>query len=286
MPELPEMETYRMLLQPLLLGKTITEVQVERVKSVGLTEAGPFIHEVEGRTITGIERRAKHLVFRLDSGKSLLLHLMLGGWMFYGTEEQRPNRTVQVRLSFGDKHLHFIGLRLGYLFLLNEVELERKTGGLGPEPMDPTFTEEAWWSQLRSRRGVLKPVLTDQKVFSGIGNCYADEICFDAELRPDSPISSLSDDHIRTLYSSMRSVLREAIVHGGYMEYPLYEGDLHTGGYNDRCRVYDRGGEPCVRCGGPITQEQLSGRKVFYCLRCQELPSGVFARGAYDRGQR
>jgi formamidopyrimidine-DNA glycosylase len=268
MPELPEMETYRTLLAQRILHRPVTAVEIEREKSINVP-VDRLKSSLEGRSITGISRRAKHLLFHLDSGDMLLLHLMLGGWMFYGTEREKPDRTAQVVLSFGERSLYFIGLRLGYLHLLNRAEAERKLSALGPEPLERDFTAERLSQLLRRKRTVLKPTLTDQKTIAGIGNCYSDEMCFDAGILPTRSIGKMSDDDFAALHRSMHKVLNEAIRFGGYMENPLFPGDALTGGFDNRCVVYDRGGEPCVRCGTPLVQDELASRKVFYCTRCQ-----------------
>ncbi|MFB9755276.1 Fpg/Nei family DNA glycosylase [Paenibacillus hodogayensis] len=268
MPEIPEMETYRALLAQRILHTPIVAADVQREKSINVP-VDAFRRRVEGRTIVGIARRAKHLLFHLDSGDVLLLHLMLGGWMFYGTESEKPDRTTQVTLSFGERSLYFIGLRLGYLHLWSSSEAEARLAELGPEPLELSFTEAELRRTIGRKRTVLKPTMTDQKTIAGIGNCYADEICFDAGILPIRKIESLSEEEFGKLYGSMRSVLLEAIRFGGYMENPLFPGDALTGGFDSRCAVYDRGGEPCVRCGSPLVQEELASRKVFYCTRCQ-----------------
>ncbi|TMV50272.1 Fpg/Nei family DNA glycosylase [Paenibacillus mesophilus] len=268
MPELPEMETYRTLLVQRIVHRPVTAVEIEREKSINVPVEA-FKRRVEGRAIANITRRAKHLLFHLDSGDILLLHLMLGGWMFYGTDREKPDRTAQVVLSFGERSLYFIGLRLGYLHLLDRAEAERKMSGLGPEPLEYDFTVERLSRLLRRKRSVLKPTLTDQKTIAGIGNCYSDEMCFDAGILPNRAIGMMSDEDFAALHRSMHKVLNEAIRFGGYMENPLFPGDALTGGFDSRCVVYDRGGEPCVRCGTPIVQDELASRKVFYCTRCQ-----------------
>ncbi|TBL80235.1 bifunctional DNA-formamidopyrimidine glycosylase/DNA-(apurinic or apyrimidinic site) lyase [Paenibacillus thalictri] len=268
MPELPEMETYKRLLSPRVVGKLITAVQVEREKSLNVP-AALFEREVTGQAIVRIERRAKHLLFHLSSSKVLLLHLMLGGSMFYGTSEQKPNRTAQVTLQFGANHLYFIGLRLGYLHLHDPAEAEQLLRKLGPEPLEPDFTLRAFAETLEPRRGNLKVTLVDQAVFSGIGNCYSDEICFEAGLLPSRLVGSLSGDELERLYHAMHKVLQEAIRYGGYMDMPLYAGDELTGSFDSRCLVYDREGEPCARCGQPLERRELSSKKCFYCTNCQ-----------------
>jgi len=268
MPEIPEMETYRRLLQTKLAGRVITGVVIDRPKSLNV-EPSRFRQEVVRRELLAVDRRAKQLIFRLNSGQSLLLHLMLDGWLFVGTEAEKPDRTAQIVLRFGEENLYFIGLRLGYLHLLSADGLKKTLDKYGPEPLDASFTPEVLASLLKRRRGTVKTALMDQKVLAGIGNCYADEICFEAGMLPVKKCGELTEQDIRRLHASMRFVLTEAIRCGGYMEHPLYVGDELTGGFDERCRVYDRGGEPCRRCGGYIVETVISARKCFYCPNCQ-----------------
>ncbi|WP_134701439.1 bifunctional DNA-formamidopyrimidine glycosylase/DNA-(apurinic or apyrimidinic site) lyase [Ammoniphilus sp. YIM 78166] len=269
MPELPEMETYRTLLTEKMAGKTITKVEINREKSVNTT-VDFFIHHVTGSRVDFISRRAKHLLFHLDNNYVLLLHLMLGGWMYWGTPADRPSRNFQVILSFGEYQLYFIGLRLGYLHLIPSAEVEERFAALGPEPLSPTFTAQALMERFKGKRGKLKMKLVDQSWISGIGNCYSDEICFHAGLLPDKAIQSLTNTQMEQLSRSIPTVLQEAIRWGGYMEYPLFKEDRLTGGYNDQCKVYDREGEPCFRCSQFIQKEEISSRKTFFCTHCQE----------------
>ncbi len=267
MPELPEMENYKQLLSQRILHRYIDEVTVNREKSINLA-AESFRSEVRRRSFASIERRAKHLLFALDSGKVLLLHLMLGGSMFYG--KLPPARTAQIVIGFGEDKLYFIGLRLGYLHLHTRAEADRLLQKLGPEPLAPEYTLRQFRQSLAGRRATLKATLVDQSVLSGIGNCYSDEICFAAGLRPTRGCASLNEEETERLFLAIRSVCREAIRWGGYMDSPLYPGDLLTGGFDSRCRVYDREGEPCVRCGQPLVKEMVSAKKCFYCARCQQ----------------
>jgi len=269
MPELPEMETYRKLLNEKLTGKTITDIEINREKSINISSL-EFVQEIKGKQIIKIDRRAKHLIFRLNSGKNLLLHLMLGGWMYVGSEHDNPDRTKQVILSFSDMKLYFIGLRLGYLHLLDEQDLQLKFSGLGPEPLEAIFTFNHFQDILQSKRGKLKMTLTNQKIISGIGNLYSDEICFESKIKPTVTVDSLDEDSILSVYNSIHTVLQNAVSLGGYMDTPLFLGDQHTGGYNDHILVYDREGEKCRRCGGTIIKIELNSRKCFYCPDCQK----------------
>ncbi|NOU96944.1 endonuclease VIII [Paenibacillus sp. LMG 31456] len=268
MPELPEMENYRLLLSSRIIGIPISVVEVEREKSIN-TSVEIFQRQLLGSSILHIERRAKHLLFHLNTTKVLVLHLMLGGMMFYGSGEDRPERTVQITISWGNRHLYFIGLRLGYLHLHDALEAEKLLKKLGPEPLETGFTFNEFVSLLERNRGTLKSTLVDQSIIAGIGNCYSDEICFEAGLLPARRCQQLQREEFERLYLSMRQVLQTATRQGGYMEMPLFPGDSLTGGYDSRCKVYDREGEPCVRCGSPLVRQDVSSKKSFCCLNCQ-----------------
>jgi len=268
MPEFPEMENYRRLLSQHIINVPITGVTVNRDKTINV-EAEAFAQALLGARVVFVERRAKYILFHLYDGRRLLLHLMLGGMLFYGTEEERPARSTQVEIAFGDKILYFIGLRLGYLHLVSVKEGEALMGKLGPELLDRRMTLERFEDLLKKRRGALKTTLVNQHVFAGIGNCYADEIAYEAGLLPTALIQGLTKDSITRLYNAVRKVLIEATEIGGYMEIPFMTGDTVTGSYNDQCKVYDREGELCHRDGGTIVKIELSGRKVFYCPDCQ-----------------
>lgn len=183
MPEWPEMEHYRRMLNRALAGQLITEVEVQREKSLNVP-VDKFKLRTVGAQIREVRRRAKMLLFDLDHGDTLLLHLMLGGWMRLGGAADRPERTIQVMLRFGKRYLYFIGLRLGYLHLHRPGELEGRLAELGPEPFDPALTEIGFRELMRRYRRSLKVLLTDQSVIAGIGNCYSDEICYTARVLP------------------------------------------------------------------------------------------------------
>lgn len=268
MPELPEMEHYRRLLTPCVAGRIITDVDITREKSINVP-VPTFRDALVGSAIGRVDRRAKHLLFRIDAERVLLLHLMLGGVLFWGRPEQKPDRSVQVEIAFGQERLHFIGLRLGYLHLLTAADAEVALRKLGPEPLDESFGGNDFAALLRKRRGALKATLVDQSFVSGIGNCYSDEICFVAGVLPYRSCESLQPDEIDRLYGAVRSVLTEATAHGGYMDMPLYVGDAVTGGFDSRCRIYDRAGEACVRCGHVVEQRDVGSRKSFCCTNCQ-----------------
>lgn len=263
------MENYRRLLTVLVAGQSVLSVKINREKSVNLPVES-FSRAVAHQRITSVERRAKYLLFHLDSSHVLLLHLMLNGWMYYTEGDEAPERTVQVELGLESGRLYFLGLRLGFLHYLSASETFEKLHPLGPEPLEESFSLEDFQSRLNAKgRTVLKSALTDQRVIAGIGNCYSDEICFAAGILPFRKIQTLSLDESGRLFAAMKRVLSEAAHAGGYMEHPLSSGDKLTGGYDSRCSVYDRANEPCLRCGHPIQKREIASRKTFCCTNCQ-----------------
>lgn len=268
MPELPEMETYKKLLNENLAGKVITEIEVNRAKSINIA-TDDFTKVLLQNELIKVDRRAKYLIFHLSGGKYLLLHLMLGGWMYLGDEGDSPARTKQVILTFSDRKLYFIGLRLGFLHLVSEEELQSKLADLGPEPLDLQFDYAAFQKIVEGKRSMLKTALIDQQFIAGIGNCYSDEICYAARLMPSRKFGELQEEERNKVYEAIKETLKRGIRFGGYMEDAFYKDDGLTGGYNDHCFVYDREGEPCTACGTKIVKTEISSRKSFYCPGCQ-----------------
>lgn len=265
MPELPEMETYKNLLKQLIGGHPITGVVINREKSINVpTEQ--FSRQVKNQKIDSIDRRAKHLIFRLQNGSCLLLHLMLGGSMFYGTKKEQPDRTIQIQLNFGDHHLYFIGLRLGYLHLFSPEMIKSELQKIGAEPLDPNFSMDEFHSIIKSKKGTLKSTLINQEVIAGIGNRYSDEILWHAQLSPERRMNEHNQKEVMRLYQSIRTILQQAIQQGGYMG-PLFNGDSKTGGYG--MNVHSREGKACPRCNTPIARVEISSRKTYFCKNCQ-----------------
>lgn len=264
MPEMPEMETYKRLLSTKINNLPITDVVINREKSINVPTV-TFRNELIGRKVVNIRRRAKYLIFDLDSGDSLLLHLMLGGWMYIGGEDDTPDRTKQIILTFNSKQLQFIGLRLGFLHLLKKEALNKKLENLGPELNEVSL--ERWVSLLQTRRGKIKTTLINQEVVAGIGNLYSDEICYEAKVHPEQ--TSLTVEQLSNLYHAMLNVMKEAIQYGGYMDNPLYKEDNLVGSFYERRKVYDREGEKCKRCNSIIQKIKISSRKSYICPHCQ-----------------
>lgn len=267
MPELPEMETYRQWMIDTIVGKPVQMVDIQREKSLNMP-AFQFTELVVNQSITTVTRRAKHLVLHLQAEQVLLLHLMLGGRLFYGSSGNELERAAQVILHFSDgMSLSCIDLRLGYLHLLSQAELLQQFDKLGPEPLTPTFGGEELHARCERRKGPLKGILVNQEIVAGLGNVYSDESAFVAGIRPDRKVNGLSDGEWDALGTSIKEVLVQAIDQGGYMD-PYMEGDMRTGHYQYKVRY--RKGEPCYRCGTVIETMQVSSKTAYFCPYCQK----------------
>ncbi|MZP30434.1 bifunctional DNA-formamidopyrimidine glycosylase/DNA-(apurinic or apyrimidinic site) lyase [Heliobacterium undosum] len=271
MPELPEIETVRRHLEKQVVGKAIQDVAVGRPKTLNVAPDA-FAQALTGRSFQGAERRGKVIRLRLPGGLSLLFHFMIDGYLrFFSPDEAAPEgANVTLRFDTGET-LAFYRMHLGYVQLFADAEVEGNPdyAGLGQDPLDSSFDLEAWMRLLSARRGMIKPLLMDQKVIAGIGNVYSNEALFCSRILPARKLPTLSDTEKERLYHCLRTILAESVRLGGVSEDPFQTGDTFTGGYTSRLQVYDRAGQPCFSCSGLIETDRVGGRNAFFCPRCQ-----------------
>lgn len=268
MPEIPEMETYKNLLERSVLVKQIKKAEVNRPKTLNLP-ADEFISKVEGQFIKSVGRRAKFIIFELTDGNFLLAHMMLGGRMTLTPADEEVKAQVVLILNDSNK-LNFSDMRLGYLHYHTPFELEEELRDLGVEPLSAEFTWQRFGQLLSGRRGTIKPFLMEQKYIAGIGNAYSNEILFLSRIMPDRKISGLKDEEKQVLFEKIPHELRKAVEQGGYIETPFAVWDDKSGGMLDKFKVYDREGEACLVCGNTIKRTEIGGRNAFYCDVCQK----------------
>ncbi len=262
MPELPEVETTRRKLLPLLRGKALLKLLHQdplRYRNTG---------EAEGKRVLNLERRGKFLLFALTEGKEMVVHLgMTGGFR----KEKTPHARVEFVLE--DGHLFFHDpRRFGRIWVVKrgaygEIPLLAR---LGPEPLG-AFPFPPFYEALKGSRKPLKALLLEQRLAAGVGNIYADEALFRAGLNPLRPGQSLSEAEAFRLHQALRSVLEEAVALGGstLSDKTYQQPDGIPGGFQARHAVYGRKGLPCPRCGGPILRLRVAGRGTHFCPRCQ-----------------
>ena len=294
MPELPEVETVRMGLEPVLTGHTFARVTTRRA-DLRFPFPDNFAKRLTGARVLRLERRAKYLIAHLSTGEALLMHLgMTGRFHVQAPGDAAPHLLgdYEQDVDAGPKHLHAVfdmrgggrvtyadPRRFGYMLLVPEAELAQHAmmRGLGVEPLSDDLTADYLARRAAGRRSDLKAFLMDQRIVAGLGNIYVCEALFRAGLKPARRASVLATksgkptDHARRLVAGIKSVLADAIAAGGSTLRDYRQADGRSGGFQNTFRVYGRAGEPCVRpgCGGIVRRSVQGGRSSFFCPVCQ-----------------
>lgn len=275
MPELPEVETVRRGIEKAVVGCTILEAKVTGSRSVRRQSVSDFERLVKGRRVLEARRRGKYLLISLDEG-TLVVHLRMSGQFALhesAHDPLAPHTHARFRLDDG-RELRFVDPRtFGELFVAQTggIELDEVLSGLGRDPLVDGVDARWLAGQLSGRRRPLKAFLLDQRRISGIGNIYADEICFAARLRPDRAAGSLDDRDLVRLADAIGEVIGHATDEGGSSlrdeRYRDVFGDL--GRFQRYLAVYGRTGADCPRCGGKIERIRIVGRSAHFCPNCQ-----------------
>ncbi len=272
MPELPEVETVRRRLEPVLTGRRFVRVAISDGRLVRPLEPVQVAAELEGESVAAVDRRGKYLIVRFVSGRSLLIHLRMTGSLRHapaGTLAEDPHRRAVVRLDDGSDVAYRDVRRFGTWLVLEPGELNSYLAQrLGPEPLG-RLTGRGLAARLERRRAPVKAALLDQRTLAGVGNIYADEALWQARVHPLRPSCELDGGEVARIHRSVRRVLRTGIARQGasLRDYALPDGG--SGSMQHEFRVYGREGEPCDRCGTPIAKIRAAGRGTWLCPRCQ-----------------
>ena len=272
MPELPEVETIRRDLLPLVRGRAITEAWVspDAPRLVQLMPPAEFTRALTGRTIEDLGRRGKYLLLRLKGGLTWIVHLRMTGSLQHSHSgcPESPHLRARFRLDDGS-WLCYVDLRkLGTMWLVDDES--QVVGKLGPEPLSEDFTAAKLRRLLERRQAPVKAVLLDQSALAGIGNIYADEALFAARVDPRRPASSLSKREVQRLYAAIPSVLEAAMGNRGSSFRDYLDGSGHEGEHQLHVKVFRRTGEPCFECGTEVRRVKLGGRSTHFCPKCQK----------------
>lgn len=288
MPELPEVETVRRGLQPVLEGATIENVTLART-NLRYPFPERFVERLAGRRVLRLGRRSKYLLWDVEGGETLLAHLGMSGSFRIETAESKAGSTPGVfalarsrdarhdharfDLRGGTAVIYNDPRRFGFMDLLPSAELEQhpRLAGLGVEPTSNQFSAETL-TALADRRTSLKAALLDQGIVTGLGNIYVCEALWRAELDPRRPASAGADPTVaERLASAIRTVIAEAIEAGGSTLRDHMRTDGTLGYFQHRFAVYDREGQSCQRpgCDGMVTRIRQAGRSTFFCPSCQ-----------------
>jgi formamidopyrimidine-DNA glycosylase len=268
MPELPEVETVRRRLEPVLVGKRIRALTVAdaTVSAQPVTELRQL---AVGRNVASIRRRGKYLVVDLDAG-ILVVHLRMTGHLLF--ERPATPRLPRFTIDFDrDSSLYFYDVRrFGRLWALrDEAELEHFFAELGVEPLSSGFSAAKLRALLEGRRAPLKAFLLDQRRIAGVGNIYADEALFRAGLHPLRPAGSVGARGVGRLRDALIETLELGIAQAGSSVDSFVDPEGAPGSFQEMLNVYQRTGEPCRRCGTPIERVLVGGRGTHFCPRCQ-----------------
>jgi formamidopyrimidine-DNA glycosylase len=291
MPELPEVETVRGGLAPVLEGHRLARVEARR-PDLRFPLPDNFVQQLTGATVVRLERRAKYLLARLDREDTLVMHLGMSGRF----EIARPEGALKGRIERpgefhyapdpDPKHAHIVfetdagarvtyydPRRFGYMALVNTATLHLHPwfAGLGPEPLSDAFDAAHLKVAFKDRKQGAKTLLLDQRIVAGLGNIYVCEALNRARISPFKPAGGISKPRLEKLVTEIRAVLTEAIAAGGSTLRDFAQTDGALGYFQHRFRTYDREGEPCFNpgCGGVIARKLQAGRSTFYCPVCQ-----------------
>ena len=273
MPEMPEVETIRRSLAEKLEGRHIVKVDIRLPRLIKWPEAADFPSYVLRRTIIRLERRGKYLVFHLEGGMALVIHLRMTGRLFLAAPDMAPDRFTYVvfHLDNGSQLFYADARTLGTIYAMEESDLGRIAGltSLGPEPLSEEFTCEYFRRMTQARKGRIKALLLNQNLVGGLGNIYVDEALAMAGIDPDRMSCSLTTDETEALYNAINQVIAEGIRHGGTTFRDYRDGTGRKGSYQHELFVYGRRGQPCRRCGTPIERKETAGRGTHFCPACQ-----------------
>ena len=275
MPELPEVEATRRHLAPVLEGSRIVRAVVRRPRMVRRQERpGDFAERVTGRRVDRLGRRGKFLLASLEGDITWVTHLGMSGRMSVNRPEDPdvPHTNVVIGLDSGTEVRMIDPRTFGFVAAFTPDELdEALSGRVGPDAYESLPGAHRLTGALAGRTAAIKSILLDQRVVSGLGNIYADEVLHRAGVRPDRPAGTLDATEIRAIRGAIRPVLAAGLRHGGTsladLAYLLPDG--RAGEYTGRLDAYGREGEPCRRCGAEIVRTVIRARSSFWCPGCQ-----------------
>jgi formamidopyrimidine-DNA glycosylase len=272
-PELPEVETVRVQLAPVLVGRRLERVEIVDERLTRPDDPATVAADLEGERVAAVERRGKYLVVRFESGRVLLMHLRMTGSLRHarrGNLPEDPYRRAVVTLDDGSDVAYRDVRRFGTWTLLEPGELEPYLATrLGTEPLGARFTAKALAARLAGRRASVKAAILDQRNVAGVGNIYADEALWRARIHPLRAAGELDAPALQALHRGIRRALEAGIARQGATLRDYAQPSGAAGTMQDEFKVYGRDGEPCLRCGALIVKTRVAGRGTWFCPRCQ-----------------
>jgi formamidopyrimidine-DNA glycosylase len=274
MPELPEVETIRRQLAPLVEGRRVARVEILDGRWCAPLAPSECGDALTGRTIETLGRRGKYLVWGLSDDVHLAQHLRMTGTILCDPKPEPAHTRVRIELARATQ-LAIVDPRrfgTGQLLLGWDALQEFFAQRLGIEPLDERFTVEHLRAQAHGRRMPIKALLLDQRRVAGVGNIYADEALHRARIHPLRPAGRLTGEQLARLREAVVWALREGIQARGATIDDFRHVDGVWGSFQDRFQVHRRAGEPCARCGSTVVKLRAAGRGTYVCERCQRPP--------------
>lgn len=270
MPELPEVETIVGDLKKQIVGSRFITITATYPKAV---EPGlHHFHLIQRQTVTDVYRRGKFICIRFDNKNIVTIHLRMSGRIVVSTHNAPAEPFERVRLDFNTCSLRFSDIRkFGRVWIGHENDYQDLTGisKLGPEPLADSFSFETLVNNVKGRKGVLKKILLDQTIVAGIGNIYADEICFDAGIRPHRGIDRMTTGEWTRVTQSIKKILKQGIENRGTSISDFHDAHGEKGFNQDHLKVYGRAKCECYACQTPLKRFKIVGRGTVYCPKCQ-----------------
>jgi formamidopyrimidine-DNA glycosylase len=287
MPELPEVETIRRQLAPLVQGRTFARVEILDSRWCRPLAPSEMEDALRGREVERLGRRGKYLVWGLSDDVHLVQHLRMTGTVLCGPGPAQTHISVRIDLDRGAP-LAIVDPRrfgTGELLLGGEALDEFFDARLGLEPLDEGFTAEHLRTLARGRTTPVKAFLLDQRRMAGVGNIYADEALYRAGIHPSRPVGRLTGDQHERLREALVWALEAGIEARGATIDDFRHVDGVWGSFQDRFQAHRREGEPCGKCGETIVKLVVAGRGTYVCERCQPPPRGPKRVGARRGGR-
>lgn len=274
MPELPEVETVKRTLSPLVSGKRIISIEAVRPEILAHPEASAFCRRITGATLQELQRIGKYLLLPLDNGTTIILHLRMTGRLLYTPADypRKPHTHIIFHLDDGHELRFSDTRRFGRLWLKEDAEEDTFSGihRLGPEPFGAPFDSEWLATKLGKRKINIKQGLLDQSVVAGLGNIYVDEVLFAAKIDPRRLTNQVTKQEWQLVAIEIPRILTAAIANNGTTFRDYLDGTGQKGSYMPFLEAYGRKGQPCSCCGTIIEQIRLAGRSTCYCPQCQK----------------
>lgn len=271
MPELPEVETTRRGIEPLVINKPVERVLIHNA-SLRWPVPAELAAVLPGQRVSTVERRSKYLLFHFDRG-TLIVHLGMTGHLRLDplTAERRKHDHVEIVFGDGTALRYNDSRRFGaMLWTANDPHQHERLTGLGPEPFDPAFNATYLYHRSRGRSVAVKPFLMDAHVVVGVGNIYASEALFRAGISPARLAGKVSMVAYERLVPAVREILVAAIAAGGTTIRDFSDSQGRPGYFTQELCVYGRAGQACTVCGSLIMLVRLGQRSTYYCPRCQQ----------------